>query len=233
MKLINWSGYEWITQERWGQIHPEKPWNWYDPSCVKINERGNLELWVKKNPTVIEVDDDYIYSNNGTGLINCTTDFSHGVFEIVAKLPKGRGMWPAFWMWATNDWPPEIDIFEGYSGKRNYRNWCLKPQNIKSCIHIRNEWNVKKIPARSPWIWQFNNNPAESFNTYTCVWDKDKIEFIINNRLLRVITCSKTLNYLNQYNMQLVINNHIDGLFQNDWSCKTPFEIKSFKYEKI
>ena len=57
MNIINWSGYEWITQERWGQIHPEKPWNWYDPSCVKINERGNLELWVKKNPTVIKVDD--------------------------------------------------------------------------------------------------------------------------------------------------------------------------------
>ena len=25
MKTINWSGYEWITQERWGDIHPEKP----------------------------------------------------------------------------------------------------------------------------------------------------------------------------------------------------------------
>jgi len=56
--------------------------------------------------------------------------------------------------------------------------------------------------------------------------------FIINNRLLRVITCSETLNYLNQYNMQLVVNNHIEGLFQNDWSCETPFEIKVLNTKK-
>jgi hypothetical protein len=23
-KTINWSGYKWLTQERWGNIHPDK-----------------------------------------------------------------------------------------------------------------------------------------------------------------------------------------------------------------
>ncbi|MDX5437507.1 MAG: glycoside hydrolase family 16 protein, partial [Pontibacter sp.] len=45
-------------------------------------------------------------------------DFLYGRFEIKAKLPTGRGTWPAIWMlptdWAYGDWPKsgEIDIME-------------------------------------------------------------------------------------------------------------------------
>jgi len=45
-------------------------------------------------------------------------DFLYGRFEIRAKLPSGRGTWPAIWMlptdWAYGDWPKsgEIDIME-------------------------------------------------------------------------------------------------------------------------
>lgn len=45
-------------------------------------------------------------------------DFLYGRFEIRAKLPAGRGTWPAIWMlptdWAYGDWPKsgEIDIME-------------------------------------------------------------------------------------------------------------------------
>jgi hypothetical protein len=35
-KIIKWSGYNWITQERWGDIHPDKLYNWYDPSAVEV-----------------------------------------------------------------------------------------------------------------------------------------------------------------------------------------------------
>lgn len=45
-------------------------------------------------------------------------DFLYGRFEIRAKLPTGKGLWPAIWMlptdWAYGDWPNsgEIDIME-------------------------------------------------------------------------------------------------------------------------
>ncbi|MCX2739992.1 glycoside hydrolase family 16 protein [Pontibacter anaerobius] len=45
-------------------------------------------------------------------------DFLYGRFEVKAKLPTGRGTWPAIWMlptdWAYGEWPKsgEIDIME-------------------------------------------------------------------------------------------------------------------------
>jgi beta-glucanase (GH16 family) len=36
--------------------------------------------------------------------------FKYGYFEMRAKLPKGKGVWPAFWL--TNDKTAEIDIME-------------------------------------------------------------------------------------------------------------------------
>jgi len=45
-------------------------------------------------------------------------DWLYGRFEVRAKLPSGRGIWPAIWMlptdWAYGEWPAsgEIDIME-------------------------------------------------------------------------------------------------------------------------
>ena len=39
--------------------------------------------------------------------------FTYGFIQVTAKIPFGKGLWPAFWLAAANEqWPPEIDIFE-------------------------------------------------------------------------------------------------------------------------
>ena len=108
---MEWEGYDWQIGERWGIIHPNKPICYYDKDAVKINKKGELELYTHYNPRKF----DGKTVNTGVGLINCKEKFEYGRFDIDIKLPKGPSLWPAFWMWSYNFWPPEIDVFEAYS----------------------------------------------------------------------------------------------------------------------
>jgi beta-glucanase (GH16 family) len=52
-----------------------------------------------------------------------TFAFKYGYAEIRARLPAGRGFWPAFWTLPANGtWPPEIDVMEwqGAQPRRDY-----------------------------------------------------------------------------------------------------------------
>jgi Glycosyl hydrolases family 16 len=66
--------------------------------------------------------------NYSSGLLTTKASFSqtYGVFEIRARMPGGKGLWPAFWLLPVNgDWPPEIDVLEILGDKSNtlYCSW--------------------------------------------------------------------------------------------------------------
>ena len=44
MSEFNWCGYNWLTSERWGQVHPEKTNWWYDEDSVSVDDSNNLIL---------------------------------------------------------------------------------------------------------------------------------------------------------------------------------------------
>ena len=72
-----------------------------------------LEITAQPTPLNAGADiENYPYVS---GLITTQPSFSqtYGYFEMRAELPKGKGLWPAFWMLPQDDsWPPELDVVE-------------------------------------------------------------------------------------------------------------------------
>ena len=104
----------------------------------------------------------------------------YGRIEIRAKLPQGRGLWPAIWMLGDNidtvGWPMcgEIDIMEfvGYQPDSVYATIHSEAYN-----HMKNTQKMKSLFIRQP----------QQFNTYAVEWSKDKIDFYCNNILYNSI----------------------------------------------
>lgn len=92
----------------------------------------------------------------------------YGYFEIGARLPRGKGFWPAFWLLPKREaWPPEIDIFEA-SGVRPYSVHCgvlEKPRTAATPAGI--------------WIDQFIDI-SDGFHNYALDWTPKNMVFFID-----------------------------------------------------
>lgn len=232
METINWSGYEWITQERWGQVHPEKWFQWYDSSAVKIDDSDRLHLLTHKNPKKFEEIEKV--SPIGVGLVSNLTRFSYGSFEICAKLPKGKFLWPAFWMYSWSSWPPEIDVFEGYSGKNvNYFNldWkdIFNPRNIHTNIHWLNNGKHDTTGGGRGKL-NFFKNPTKNFIKYRLDWYPDRIELFWNNKIVRLIDDKEVMKCFQNIELNVIINNAVMWGVDFDNPTESDFVIESFKY---
>ena len=105
----------------------------------------------------------------------------YGYFETRCILPKGAGLWAAFWMLAdgmgnvdgTGLDGAEIDIFESpfWTEKQNRR--------ISSNIHIDGYGEGLKSShvCESYLLW---NDPYEEFNTYGLEWNENEYIFYVN-----------------------------------------------------
>ena len=227
MSEIKWSGYNWIPQERWGNLNMDTPTRWYDPSAVIINDDDQLILKTHHNPHYFREFD--LTSIVGIGLVSCTEKFGHGVFEIEAKLPRGKHLWPAFWMWSWDSWPPEIDVFEGYSKNFNYLN--LKSQsflgiyNLQSNVHYIKDG--KKMLGGRTKFFGFKD-PTKNFLKYKLDWTPEYLKIYYNDVLVRTVKDQDILKQLSQTTMNVVINNSVTDKHVPDKPSE--FTINYFKY---
>lgn len=104
-------------------------------------------------------------------------DWLYGRIEIKAKLPAGRGMWPAIWMlptdWKYGGWPEsgEIDIME---------NVGYMPDSVFSSVHTKSFNHV--IHTQKTKGLYFNDLSAQ-FHVYAVEWLKDRIDFFVDGKM--------------------------------------------------
>ena len=101
-----------------------------------------------------------------SGLITSRDTFSqrYGVFEVRARVPKGRGLWSCIWLLpAAGGWPPEIDILE-ILGDR--------PTTLVTTWHsaASGEHTMGPVATEIP-------DASADFHTYAIDWDADQIRW--------------------------------------------------------
>lgn len=97
--------------------------------------------------------------------------------EVRAKIPMGRGTWPAIWLLGDNinriGWPAcgEIDIMEnvGFDSLKIHGNIHTEAYNGEKKNNKGNHMVVNK-----PW---------DDFHIYAVDWTKNKIEFFVDGKL--------------------------------------------------
>jgi hypothetical protein len=240
-KPFEWSGHKWISRERWGNCHPAKPDWWYDPERIEIDKDEILHLKTKYNPKeLLLVNGDRVESKVGVGLISSVDKFKYGKYEIEAKLPEGKNLWPAFWMWAWESYPPEIDVLEAYSDYANrwgyfwngrFHEWFMgKIWRVESNIHLIDnsiEGNWTLGAKRNYFGFK---KPTKRFVKYELIWLKDKIEIYYDGKLNRRETDRKILKQFDNVTMNVIINNGITGKADPNKIEESDFQIKYFKY---
>lgn len=136
-------------------------------------ENGNLVLEAKKDA-------------NGkitSGRLTSKLAFKYGKVEVVAKVPPGRGTWPAIWMLGNSlretgaahvDWPAcgEIDIME---------NVGFDPDNFHTTLHTaKYNWMKHNQPTV---VKNIPDGPAK-FHKYTLDWTASGMTFDIDGEQL-------------------------------------------------
>lgn len=101
-------------------------------------------------------------------------EFQYGSVEVRAKLPQGKGLWPAIWMLGSDidskTWPAcgEIDIME-YVGKT--------PHKIHTTLHTPDSFGNSKNTKITT-----IENIENGFHTYKINWTKNDITFFIDDK---------------------------------------------------
>ncbi len=108
-------------------------------------------------------------------------DWLYGRIEVRAKLPRGKGTWPAIWMlstdWSYGGWPisGEIDIMEhvGYD-----------PGVIHGTLHSEKYNHIKQTQQEG-----VINIPdcQESFHVYAVDWRENEINFYVDDKLYHTV----------------------------------------------
>ncbi len=108
---------------------------------------------------------------------------TYGRFEASIKIPKGQGMWPAFWMLgsdiATNPWPAcgEIDIMENIGKEPAINHGSLHgpgyaPGNVTAAY---------TVPSGAL---------GDGFHLYAVEWDTQQVRFYVDSTLYATFTAA-------------------------------------------
>lgn len=229
---INWMGYEWMTRQKWGERNPKEPNVWYGKGSVECyGEAEPLRLNVTYDPKNVDeknanfVKRDYPcdfskeHADYRIGLIRTKETFGYGDFEIACTLPNMQYLWPSFWFGVVGSWPPEIDVFEGYSGKYgDYKHNCLMVR-VEPNVHYTSDYAIKHpemenkpdymVGPKKTLKCKYNFHGGK--NCFKLKWRENYIKIYHNGHRVMCVRNKKILSQFVGKKIFPIINLSVDG----------------------
>lgn len=115
--------------------------------------------------------------------------WQYGRFEMRAKIPVGKGMWPAFWtLGVQGNWPAngEIDIMEYYKDK------------ILANVAWKSTKSDTEWDSAVKMLSDLKENWADEFHVWRMDWDAHTIKLFVDSQLLNETDLKTTTTALNQ-----------------------------------
>ena len=154
--------------------------------------------------------------------LNSKYAFTYGKVEVRAKLPEGRGTWPAIWTlgqninetggywqtqgFATTDWPAtgEIDIMEHWGDTPNEIHW-----SNHTPFGFGGNPNTQK---------GIISNVSSEFHVYAIEWDENEIRYLVDDVLKHTYNPSpkSEFNWPFDKPQYILLNVAMGGIFQSD-----------------
>lgn len=165
-------------QAKWGWDTHANKGGWYNnelqyyaadrPENARV-ENGRLVITARREALKDKADWGGQNYTSARLITKGKAEWTHGFFEVRAKLPCGKGSWPAIWMLgATQGWPDggEIDIME-HVGKT--------PGDVFGTIHNRSTagtfGNGSKVSVP---------DACDAFHNYQMVWTPEAITIALD-----------------------------------------------------
>jgi len=125
----------------------------------------------------------------------------YGRFDIRARLPRGKGLWPAHWLYPQNrNWAMEYFMAEAVAnGKERLipeeRPWYSEidimeylghePNVLYGTLHYYTFDGQKKSTSGT---WRSDTDYSRDFHVYALEWEPDAIRWFIDGHLLHATT---------------------------------------------
>jgi beta-glucanase (GH16 family) len=112
---------------------------------------------------------------------------AYGRFEARIQIPKGQGMWPAFWLLgydiSTVDWPKcgEIDIMENIGREPGINHGSLHgPSSVAPTSDLT-----------ATMVLPVGQSYAEDYHLYAAEWEPDQVRFYVDSNNYATFTRSQ------------------------------------------
>lgn len=156
---------------------------------------------------------------------------TYGRFEIRAKLPVGKGLWPAHWLYPQNrDWAMEYVMSEAVAnGKESsipeFRPWYTEIDIMEFLGHEPNifygtfhYYSFKGEKRSSTVTYRADFSFADDFHIFALEWEPDAIRWYIDGKLVH--TATEGVPHAPHY---LILNTAVGGSWPGNPDSTTIF----------